>query len=103
MANNKKLPLLILIFTAALTITSVCSAASYWINEIVQVSAGGASWWSGTLYARNHLQGSFTSGGGGIKFYILDASNFARYQNGQFSILTKMEKTGFRPLACGLK
>ncbi len=50
---------------------------------MVQVQAGGATWWSGTLYSGNRVQGSFSVGGGDIKFFILDANNFAKYQNGQ--------------------
>ena len=83
MANNRKRLLAILFFTAVTTLPAIAVAANYWINETVQVPAGGLYYWSGTLYNGNRLQGSFTSGGGDIKFYILDGTNFAKYQNGQ--------------------
>lgn len=73
--------MLVLILTA--TTLGVCIASQYWINETVQVPAGGSTYWSGTLYKGDNLQGFFNVGGGDIKFYILDASNYAEYSNGQ--------------------
>jgi len=72
-----------ILFVVALTLPSICTAINYWINETTQVPAGGAKWWSGTLHAGDRLQGSFTSSGGDIKFFILDGTEFSRYQNGQ--------------------
>jgi hypothetical protein len=65
------------------TTLGVCVASQYWINQTVQVPAGQATYWSGTFYAGNRLQGSFSVESGDIKFYILDAANYAKYSDGQ--------------------
>jgi hypothetical protein len=82
--NRKiRVSLLLSSFVLLTSTLGVCFASQYWINQTVQVSAGGSYYWSGTLHAGNRLQGSFTVGGGDIKFYILDGSNYAKYANGQ--------------------
>ena len=74
-----------LLFIALITGSlGVCFASQNWVNQTVQVRAGGSTYWSGTLYQGNSLHGSFTvNSGGDIKFYILDAANYAKYSNGQ--------------------
>ena len=75
--------LFLVLFLVSVSI-GVCYAQQYWINETVQVPAGGSTYWSGTLYAGNRLTGTFTVGSGGdIKFVILDAANYAKYSGGQ--------------------
>jgi hypothetical protein len=80
------IPLLLSLLILSFFVFGVCNASQYWINQTVQVSGGGGYHWSGTLYQGDRLQGSFTVSGGDIKLYIVDADNYAKYDNGQVFI-----------------
>ena len=72
------------LFTLITNQLCVSCASQYWVNQTVQVPAGGSMYWSGTFYQGDQLQGAFNViSGGDMKFYILDAANYAKCSNGQ--------------------